>query len=67
MKTREETVEFIQNRDSHAEIKRRVKGGLVGHAAHHYGKQDLRELMDFIYEGEPTKESEMITVEDLDE
>ena len=26
----------------------------------HYGKQDLRELLDFIYEGMPTKESEQI-------
>lgn len=27
---------------------------------HHYGKQELKQLMDFIYESKPTADSELI-------
>jgi hypothetical protein len=32
---------------------------------HHYGMQELRELLDFIYEAEPATEAEMVLVPDL--
>ena len=28
--------------------------------AHHYGRMELRELLDFIYEGEPKSDAERI-------
>jgi len=56
MKTRSEVAEFINNGGKSDA----VEGYKVGDCWH-YGKQDLRQLMDFIYDGEPEKEDELIT------
>ena len=56
MKSREETVKFINDGTGYETVKSRNKG-----SQWHFGKQDLRELLDFIYEGEPEKETEKIT------
>jgi len=57
MKTREEVARFIENQLSSDEYDDtlREKNG-----CRHYGYQDLRTLMDFIYEGEPKTEIECI-------
>jgi hypothetical protein len=39
---------------------KREKGG-----KHHYGMQELRELLDFIYEAEPATEAQMVLVPEL--
>jgi hypothetical protein len=54
MKPREEVARFIEKQMEGRYVCSRDKG-----FAHHYGLQELRELMDFIYGGEPT-ESERI-------
>ena len=57
MKTRRETARFIENQlitERHYECKREKK------TRHHYGWQELRELMDFIYEGEPKGATERL-------
>lgn len=55
MKTREEVAKFINNQLSGKEyVCVRDKRDRVG-----YGKQELRELMDFIFEGPPA-ENEII-------
>lgn len=65
MKTREEVVRFISRQFDRAKSNRpekgafEYKGRLVG-GAWHYGVLELRELMDFIYEGEPKSESEWV-------
>ena len=66
MKTRAEAVELIKRQlegpdqdvetpDNKTVEYRRQKGGMW-----HYGRQDLRELLDFIYGGAPTDPSEII-------
>ena len=70
MKTRAEAVEIINNQigggkdrglvyigdfDCETRFTKRYKG-----VQFHYGKQELRELMDLIYGGEPVDESEEI-------
>ena len=59
MKTRSEVVQFIQNQMLESETQcTRDKSGW------HYGRQELRELLDFIYEGEPLNESEQLINDD---
>ena len=62
MKTREESARFIESQLdflSEYECKRDKNG------CHHYGWQELRELMDFIYCGKPkTKIEELINTDE---
>lgn len=58
LKTREEVATFINDQFSHEYINRLPKGSL-----RHYGKQDLRVLMDFLYDGEPLSDAQKITGE----
>lgn len=57
MKTREEVARFI-------EIQFGVSGSyqckLDKHQKHHYGLQEARELMDFIYNGKPETNSQCV-------
>lgn len=55
MKTREEVARFIEHQFGPIHDCKLEKGG------HGYGKQDLRELMDFIYDSEPKSEAEEIS------
>ena len=48
MKTLEEAARFIEAQLKHDWVSKLEKGHQF-----HYGKQELRELMDFIYEGPP--------------
>jgi hypothetical protein len=50
MKPREEVARFIEK-----QMEGRYKCSREKNYAHHYGLQELRELMDFIYGAEPTK------------
>jgi len=57
IKSREEAARFIENQldfDSDYKCKREKNW------CHHYGWQELRELMDFIYEGEPKSKEECL-------
>lgn len=59
MKDRSEAVKFIQSQMLESETQcSRDKSGW------HYGRQELRELLDFIYEGEPMNESEQLINDD---
>lgn len=55
MKNREDVASFIESQMNMTRECSRDKG-----SAHHYGWQNLRELMDFIYESEPLRQEEMI-------
>ena len=55
LKTREEVAAFINDQFSKAYVCSREKG------AWHYGRQDLRVLMDFLYDGEPLSDEQKIT------
>jgi hypothetical protein len=59
MKTREAAVKFITNQLDYDYQCGREKAGAV-----HYGLQDLRELMDFIYGGPPQTSAEELTKPD---
>lgn len=59
MKTRAETVKFLKDNDS-CDRKYDLSGKT------HYGLFELRELMDFIFEGEPFDETECIDLTHLD-
>lgn len=50
MKTREQAARFIER-----QLHWTHKCSLEKPSAFHYGLQDLRELMDFIYESAPTE------------
>jgi hypothetical protein len=54
MKTRAEAVALINERLGQSAPPGSEK------RAHHYGKVELRELMDFIYGGPPTQDDERI-------
>ena len=56
MKTREETARFVENQfDNFGTYKcPPTKAGW------HYGRQDVKALLDFIYEGKPNTEVEKI-------
>ena len=54
MKQREEVARFVERQLSEDTCKREK-----GHK-HHYGMQELRELLDFIYEGRPANEGQMV-------
>jgi hypothetical protein len=58
MKSREDTARFIEDEFENHTCQR-YKG-----QCHHYGWQELRELMDFIYNGGPVGEAEMLTNRD---
>ena len=55
MKTREEVARFVEKQMGGRYICSRNKN-----YAHHYGLQELRELMDFIYGEEPQNEEQKI-------
>ena len=59
MKTRADAVAFIEKQFDFDDYKGTVTGRPKGNQ-HHYGKQELRELMDFIYGGVPSGKSEEI-------
>ena len=50
MKSREEVARFIEKQMHHSH-----RCPLPKPNTHHYGLQELRELMDFIYDAEPTE------------
>jgi len=52
MKSREQSVALI-----HEQLNRVTEWGRGGW---HYGREELRELMDFIYEGWPENDKELI-------
>jgi hypothetical protein len=54
IKSRREAARFIEKQLHHGHECKLEKG-----SQHHYGKQELRELMDFIYGGEPTDEEKI--------
>ena len=59
MKTRAETVAFVMSQlASRYECSRNK--GTRNYQRHHYGVQELRELMDFVYEGQPASDAELI-------
>lgn len=60
IKTREEAARFAEKQFSWQHKCSREKGG-----AHHYGLQELRELMDFIYQGPPAENESIRPREDL--
>ncbi len=50
MKTREEVARFVEQQfDARSGYSCKLEKGYC----HHYGRQEVRELMDFIYGGEP--------------
>jgi len=53
--TRRRAANFIHKQFEVEYFTKREKGGCF-----HYGRQELRDLMDFIYEGEPENKSEEI-------
>lgn len=53
MKTREEAARYIETQFSVGPISREKNGAV------HYGYQEVRELMDFIYGGEPCGSEEI--------
>lgn len=62
-KTREEVVAFIVKQIREDCQGGRPKGPPNGTWAYHYGQQDLRELLDFLYGGEPLNEAERLNVD----
>ena len=57
MKTRQEVARFIESQfDGYGKYKCKLEKG----GCHHYGKQEVRELMDFIFDGEPVEEIDKI-------
>jgi len=62
MKSREDTAEFIniQLRRECWRHEDKTISGMDKGVQHHYGKQELRELLDFIYESQPEDKGEMI-------
>ena len=62
MKSREEAARFVERQfDGYGGYECKLnKGG-----CHHYGKQEVRELMDFIYGGEPENDSQKINGKQL--
>lgn len=60
MKTRKEVAEYINSGEC---MREKSEGDYSW--AHHFGKHELRRLMDFIYESEP-EENEKITNLDKD-
>ena len=59
MKNREEVARFVESQLESEVPKTREKKG-----KHHYGFQELRELMDFIYGGEPENAEQNIKNDD---
>ncbi len=55
MKTREEIARFIESQYGDKNNCKLEKGG-----RHHYGRQESRELLDFIFGEEPTEDVEKI-------
>lgn len=54
MKSREDAARFLEKQMNYEHECSRPKN-----RRHHYGWQEARELLDFIYEGKPKSESEM--------
>lgn len=52
MKTRTEVLKFAE--------KQFADNNFMKGSCSHYGKEAVRQLLDFIYEGEPKKESEKV-------
>lgn len=61
MKTRSEAARFIENQFEEMEWPHNeTASGRQKAGSWHYGVQELRDLMDFIYESEPTSKEEEI-------
>lgn len=57
MKTREEAARFVEAQfDWTSDYECKLEKG----GCHHYGKQEVRELMDFIYGGEPASDEQNV-------
>lgn len=59
IKSRKESVNLIRKRLDGIEMPKKEGG------AHHYGRQELRELMDFIYGGKPKNYDEKLVKSEL--
>lgn len=57
--TREQAVEFITTQMAHLDLG--VKRALPKGGTWHYGVQDLRELLDAIYGGQPENDQQRLT------
>jgi hypothetical protein len=57
VKTREEVARFIEEQMEGASEPSKPKG-----KRYHYGAQELRDLMDFVFGGEPLTDAERITL-----
>ena len=55
MKTREEVARFVERQFEYS-----YECALPKPNTHHYGRQEARELLDFIYGGEPRYKSQRI-------
>ena len=64
MKTRKQVAAFINKGTSKREVREQLEE-LFEKNAYHFGKKDLRVLLDFIYEGKPTCKAEEISSCDL--
>ena len=60
MKTREEVARFVEHQFNSDCACKLNKGSEPAFSSWHYGRQDVRELLDFIFEGEPTTDQEKI-------
>jgi hypothetical protein len=59
--TRKAVVAIIELQfKQHSEEQKLTYSGREKGEKHHYGRQELRELMDFIYKGEPVNDDERI-------
>lgn len=56
MKTRKEAVAFVKNQLSPS-----YKNVLPKPHTHHYGRQELRELLDFLFDGPPQTDEQKLT------
>jgi len=62
MKTREEVARYVERQfDDYGDYECQLEKG--GH--HHYGRQEVRELMDFIFGGEPQTPSQKVNGKQL--
>lgn len=62
MKTREETARYVEHQfDAYSDY----ECPLAKPHCHHYGKQDVRALLDFIYEGPPDSKPQEVRGKNL--
>lgn len=60
MKPRKEAAEYINSGKASEGIE-----AFVNKDGFHFGKLELRKLMDFIYEGKPEKDEEITTMKNI--